>query len=241
MTRKLKALGIALVAVFAMSVVVAQAAQAHEFTASQYPAVVTGGFANAENPDKFTLEGLGITVICSSAVFEGTASGASEELTITPTYGSTSSPSGCKETTFNTEAIVHTNHCAYVFHGATDANEHAAVDVECAAGNAIEVTLPGLGIDLSIGAQAGLKGVHYTNETIGGHKVVKVDTTVSGITVSCTDTAETGLCELIGNGKIQYTGTELVKGYVDTGSAQTGTAKTTPELSMGEQIDVTVE
>ena len=53
MTRNLKALGLTLIAVFAMSAVVASAAQAAlKVTPAEYPAILTGEkFATAEHPN----------------------------------------------------------------------------------------------------------------------------------------------------------------------------------------------
>jgi hypothetical protein len=85
MTRKLKTLGVALVAVFALTAVMASAASAASYTSSTYPTTATA--TSAAGNDVFTTEGG--TVECASH-FVGTLSAASSSLTITPTY------TGCK-------------------------------------------------------------------------------------------------------------------------------------------------
>ena len=81
MTRKLKTLGVALVAVFALTAVMASAASAASYTSSSYPTTATA--TSAAGNDVITTEGG--SVECASH-FEGTLSAASSEWTITPTY-----------------------------------------------------------------------------------------------------------------------------------------------------------
>ena len=82
MIRNLKTLALALVAVLAMSAVVASAVQAApQFTCSVYPCTVTG----SNTAGNETLTTPGGTVQCDSH-FEGTLSGASTQLTIVPSF-----------------------------------------------------------------------------------------------------------------------------------------------------------
>ncbi|HST70742.1 MAG TPA: hypothetical protein VLI94_13935 [Solirubrobacterales bacterium] len=100
MIRKFKALGLAMVAVLALSAIGVSTAQA-QFTASSYPATVT---ATSElGNDVITTEGG--SVECKSQ-FEGTLTEASNTLTVTPTY------TNCKAFGF-TSATVNMNGCKY--------------------------------------------------------------------------------------------------------------------------------
>jgi hypothetical protein len=101
MTRKLKTLGVALVAVFALTAVAASTASAYQYTASTYPTTGTG--ESAIGNDTFTTEGG--TVECKSH-FEGTLSEASTDLTVTAKY------TNCRAFGF-LEAEV--SHCKYTF------------------------------------------------------------------------------------------------------------------------------
>jgi hypothetical protein len=250
MTRKFKALGLALFAVLATSALAAQGAQAaEEFHGSSAPGVITGELhpqfntTGGEHTDKFTIEeGGGLTVECDTAKFEGTqATANTPTVTLTPTYGNTTKPTGCKAGGF--EATVHTQHCAYVFAAATNAEGHGAVEIECqgATENEILVTVPGLGVTLHIAAQKPKGGVHYTNVETAGHKELTTHSTVKEVGTTCTG----GGCFFIGTSfKTRYEGTETIKGFKDVGcTEETGTAKTTPVLAKceGEQINITKE
>jgi hypothetical protein len=249
MTRKFKVLGLALFAVMALSALAAQGAQAAEFRCSSTPCVITGELhpqfntTGGEHTDRFKVEsGSGVTVECDAAKYEGTQpTSPSKTVTLTPTYGSTTAPSGCKAS-LGGEATVHTNHCAYVFSAATDAEEHGAVEVECSGTteNEILVTVPGAGETLHIAAQKPSGGVHYTNTETAGHKEITSHTTVKGIATTCTGIG----CFFTGNATASYEGTETLKAYKDVGCTEaTGTAKTTPSLASceGEQINATYE
>ena len=83
MNRKLKALGVAVVAVLAMSAVVASGAQATKFTAAEYPASLHG---TQPEGAKHSFKYGSATVECSTATFAGTLSEASSEVGIEPTY-----------------------------------------------------------------------------------------------------------------------------------------------------------
>jgi hypothetical protein len=240
MSSKLKGLGLALVAVLALGAVMAQGAQAHEIISTATPYVITAEHDNAAEPDHFVTN-TGVTFFCKNIKLEGTQEGLiRESVTVTPTFGNTTTPSECKETTLETEVIVHTNHCAFVLSGATDVNGDAATEIECSGATENEITLTdaALGVTLHIPAQKPKGGVHYTNIEEGGKKAITIHSTVEGITFTCTPAGSFN-CSLIGS-TAKYTGTEKAKGYKDTGSKQEGTAKTTPSVSEGEQINISV-
>jgi hypothetical protein len=249
MKDKLRALGLALAAIFAMSALIAQAAQAvetteHTFNSEVSPYILTGG-VDPKFADAFTAGS--VTFTCTLVKFEGTVGKQeSDEVTLTPTYGSTASPSGClaggQETTY------HANHCAYAFDSDTvlttkepEEQEHAKAKIECsgATENEITITIPSLGITLHIPAQETIShGVRYTNIGEGSHRELTVHTTLKNIKGTCT-----GSCFLIGLavGEFKtatYEGTETIAGYEDKGTEATGTAKTTPTLTEGAQVGI---
>jgi hypothetical protein len=242
-------LGAALVVASAIGLVMgAHRAQAAEFSSSTSPAVITGeihpNFPNTgeANHQHFTIEsGTGITVECDTTKFEGTQSTSpTKTVTLTTTYGSTTSPTGCKAG--GLEGIVHSNHCAYVFSSATDAEEHGAVEIECSGTteNEILVTVPGAGFTLHIAAQKPNGGVHYTNTETAGHKELTTHVTLRSIATTCTGIG----CFFTGAGTARTEGTDTIKGYKDVGCTPAeGTAKTTPSLASceGEQVNVTYE
>src|SRR6478735_3493688 len=83
MTGNLKALALALVAVFALGALAASAASAADkFTPGVSPAVVTGSGSNNE----FKIVGVGYSIKCNTAKFAGTVKTGAEEITVFPTY-----------------------------------------------------------------------------------------------------------------------------------------------------------
>jgi len=173
MIRNLKSLGIAFVAVLAMSAVVASAAQAvPSYTGSAYPTTGTG--SNLKGSEKFTTAGG--TVECNSH-FEGTlASPGGPTLTVTPSYSS------CEAFGF-LSADVHENGCTYVFHASSriaEGHYSSTVDVSCPGSNKMVITAATC--EVQVGSQTGLSSVTTKNEGTG----VKVVPNVSEITMDVT-------------------------------------------------------
>jgi len=160
MIRKFKTLGLAMVAVLAMSAFVASAAQA-QYTASSYPATATA--TSALGNDVFTTEGG--TVECASH-FEGTLTEASSSLTVTPTYTS------CKAFGF-VSATVNMNGCAYIFD--RESASSSAATVECPAGKSIQVIAGNC--EVTIAAQSPTGSVSTSN----GAGTVNAQANVTGI------------------------------------------------------------
>jgi hypothetical protein len=166
MIRNLKVLGLALVAVFAMSALIASTASAisqGKFTAKTYPAHI---FAS-DTDDVFTV--LGQELVCSHQTFTGVLAAASTDLTVTPEY------TGCENKTNKKTATVTHNECVYTFTAGTVTSAtdvHGTVDIVCPIGKEIEVHVynnhahTSLWCTLVIPTQAGLK-VTYTNEATG--------------------------------------------------------------------------
>jgi hypothetical protein len=173
MIHKFKALGVAMVAVLAMSAVVASAAQA-QFTANSYPTTVTGH--SALGNDVFSVDG---TSVECTGHFEGTLKEASTSLTVIATYSS------CRAFGF-ASATVDMNGCDYVFYST------GSVDLVCPTGQS--VTIQAGNCDLDVVPQTGLKTVDLTNN----HPHVDVQATVTGVTVNATQ--DGFLCPLNGTG-----------------------------------------
>jgi len=200
MIRNLKVLGLAIAAVMAMSAMMASAASAvPQFTASAYPATVTG--SNTKGNEVFTTEGG--KVECDSHFVSHSLEAASSTLTVTPTY------SNCEA--FGLNATVNTEGCTYVFH-ATEAvkinevyNNH--VDVVCPAGKSIKIVAGGGLCRAEIKSQNGLTTVQTTNS--GGS--VTVVPNVSS--VKYTVTTDSFGCPFSGTGEKtdgKYTGHVVV-------------------------------
>jgi len=207
MNRKLKALGLALFAAFAMSAIGAQAASADLFTSADPDSTVLTSSADTEHVFSYSSG----EVKCKVTKFSGTQTGeTATELTITPTY---------EECTFGGEpAAVRTNHCDYKFTTETDEG-HAPVGVECEnKGEHIEVEIiPWNHCTLTIAPQTTGGGVTYTDE--GGEVTVDITAEVEvtrdnpGSHLFCAFIAESG------NGT--YSGSSWMAGYEDEGGPST--------------------
>jgi hypothetical protein len=197
MIRNLKVLGLALVAVFAMSAVAASASSAAQFHSEGANTTFSGGQTTQHRFGTTTG-----TVICSTASFSGEAANATEEsLTITPVY------SGCEfEELF--EVTVNTNGCKYTFHASSATN--GTVDIKgCGTNKYIQVGST-LTCRVRVPEQNGISAVMYTNEGSGANRKVLVTAEVTNLRYE-----ESGLfCANSGtsmeNGT--YTGSTLVSG-----------------------------
>ncbi len=175
-----KILGLAVVAVLAMTAVAAPAAIAAEFTAEKYPVKVTG--TQDPGTNKIVVEGGNLTTECSSTEtkFHGTMEKPTSFLTVEATY------KGCISN-LGSAATIDMNGCDYIFGvgaGATD-TWAGFVTINCPAGKQIEVT-GGL-CNVDIPAQTLLGGVTYTNLTAAKPKKdVTVDMAIKGIKYTMT-------------------------------------------------------
>ena len=241
MTRNLKALGLALLAICAFGALAAQGASAaleHEFHSAVANTIVTG--KNIEGKEKFAVGAAG-TVECNKSIFEAQQTGTevsantfqSDTLTVTPRY---------EECTFGGQpATVSFNHCAYVFDSDTGETEpekevktqHANVEVECGKNEKEEVSR--IEIDTSvctitIGPQVVKHAVKY--EADGSNEsAIKIKSTATKVVTGKVKTTEsqTG-CLLFPTGAIgTYTGVATSECFKDEGSLLTGTEKTTPK------------
>jgi len=168
MIRNLKALGLAMAAMFALSAVGVSAASAAEFHSE---ATHTTLHAEQTNTHVFTTD-VG-TVTCETATFHGTtASKTTPEITITPTY------TGCDlHSIFGEIAVtVNFNGCDYNF-----TEEAQPVHIVCPESKTISVSGPGCKVTVP-GQTVGT--VSYTNTGSGSSRTTDVNATVSGIKYS---------------------------------------------------------
>ena len=186
MPRNLKALGLAVVAVLAMSAVVASAAQANDsFTAAKYPATLSA----TAGASAIGLDAFGTEVTCPSTTFSGTLSGASETQTIKPVFPQTFA-APCHVGTL--PATVTIGSCEFRFHmGATNAGVAAMTsDLVCPTGD-VEIDVyaseaahtagtPICHITFQTTGNQGLSGATVTN----GTNDVSISGTVAGIQVT---------------------------------------------------------
>ncbi|HEX7280184.1 MAG TPA: hypothetical protein VF255_11255 [Solirubrobacterales bacterium] len=202
MTRKLKALGLALVAVFAMSALSAASASAVEFHSEAAHTELRAEQHAGE--DTFSVNAG--TVRCSHATYTGTESSAtSTAQTVTPAY------TGCKAFGF-VNTTIDTNGCTYTF----DSNANN-VDIACPSS---PITVTAFNCWVTVGAQNNIGPVTYTNSGSGSSRDVTVDVNITGISYTqhsksfpgCTNGSFT-------NGT--YTGSATVRGF-NTAGEQVG-------------------
>jgi hypothetical protein len=132
--RNLKTLGLALVAVLAMSALTASAASANPFfTSTSYPQTLATEDTGAE--DLFTVSGNELT--CSGETFSGTLTGKSTGISVTPNYINCKT----KGAAFNNVTVTH-NGCNFEFTVTTTINNHhhgGNVHIKCPVGKVIEI------------------------------------------------------------------------------------------------------
>jgi hypothetical protein len=218
MNRKIKTLGLALVAVFAFSALASASASAALFnSADPVDTVITG---HSETDQVFVATA---TVTCTTGAFKGTQTGAtSATLRIRPTYTNCSSSLGGTTT-------VSTKGCDYVFNSNLTGN-HAPVDIECEAGH--NIIINNSLCTIYIGTQTDIgQGVTYTN--INSKKEVTVNATATSININ---KKEGPFCFLVGSTGT-YTGKAIVKGYADNG-APSGNATDGFTYNEGAQVNV---
>jgi hypothetical protein len=190
MFRNFKVLGLALVAVFAMSAVAASAASAN-FISATTPTILEAN-NTGQGAHVFSTES-GAEVSCTTAAFAGTSEGTSvASVEMHPTY------SGC--TFLGATASVTTTGCNYVFLTA------GGVQVKCETGKTIEVNAAGA-CTLKVGAQSPGGSATYTNSSPN----IGVNANVTGITY----TTSGPLCFLV-SGPGAYKGKATVSGFKDS-------------------------
>lgn len=216
MIRKVKVLGLALVAVFAMSAMVAQAASAtvvnHEFASDATETIIKGTDEPGTN-NVFDVNGA--EVVCATSHFEGTVLGAEvDHVTVHPTY------TDCEF--FGSPATVTTTGCNYTFDSDTIDSEHADVFVECTGTGIVIQTDP---CTIVVGEQTTEPGVTYTNIANGD---VTVKATVPDIEAHSWEGPLCFLLEDEGTITGEYTGEVIIEGINEANNQPTNIAITTP-------------
>jgi len=227
MTRNLKALGLALVAVFAFSAMAASSASAvtDHITVGSVPATLTG--TGSDNVFKIT-NATPLSVECTTARFHATVSSlgvtsvtatAEYEGRINQTPHTVDCDSGLGQVTVNM------NGCDYDLTGETtgldNGSADATVSITCSGTNEIVVEDTTHLCKIKIPAQTPTSGgVVYTNEGAGSSKDIKVTATVTGITY----TTEGSGCKLAGlaaeANNADYTGNVTVKAFEDLSTGE---------------------
>jgi hypothetical protein len=199
MTSKIKALGLALIAIAAIGALALPAAQAGEFDVG----VESGAFfgplevgQSAQLTLKKTASESQFPLKCQTATMEGATVGKKiNEATATATY------SGC--TAFGVAAQVLMNGCKFTLTGAGQPANTAVADVAgCTSGKTIEAKTALCSLD--IGEQAGLSHIVATNISA---QEVTLSATIAGV-------------------KVQQTGAACPDGNLHTGTNGTLTANT---------------
>jgi hypothetical protein len=213
MMRNLKILGLALVAVFAMSSVAASMAAADQFTAEAYPTVLTGKTDPGAAADLFTTTTGNVN--CKSSTYTGTVSAATTTVSMLPSYAE------C--TAFGFPAVIDVNGCTYLFHVMGGSSTEGDVDLECTGGNQVTVTAIGAGTTkctVHVGSQADITGtVKYINTGSGTTREVTLEVDIGGIDYSHTKGTGLGAC----TAGSATNGSLVAKGIV-TGENEAGTA-----------------
>jgi hypothetical protein len=210
MSRKLKTLGIALIAVFALTAVAASAASANTFTSTTSPGKLV---ANQEGTHKFTITGQ--TVTCTKA-----------EFTSVPTFITTPTSTvevhpvyeGCTAFGF-VGANVTTTGCNYKLTAGhlASGKYNLPLSIVCSGSNVIKITVS------TCEAQVG--GQSFPTGNLGSNlptspTTVKLETNLTEIAAKVTKSGI--LCPLtVGEGSkdiSSYVGNTIVKGFNEAGT-----------------------
>lgn len=209
--KSIKTLGLALVAVLAMSAVVASAASAATFMSEGN--VNAKVEADQSTTHTFSIEGNNVT--CTTAHFEtaGEIASPASSVTVHPTY------TGCTAFGF-VGSTVSTTGCDYVLTapGKVEGGKVGGnIEVKCGAGSKI-VIVAGT-CEVTVAAQSFTSGLTFEN-VAGPPKTVTLKAAVTGI--ASTKVKDGFLCPLNGTGAASgtYTGNTAVKGV--SGKTQVG-------------------
>jgi hypothetical protein len=233
MIRNLKALGLALVAMFAMSAVVAAAAQA---TASNFKADSTTENAifkaseDPGNPTQDFLTDFG-DFKCQTVSAEGTAAKTTASVTATNVKyaGHFEGGEECEALSQAFGAEVKFNGCDYVFHAGTSTGTGTSAgtaDIECPEEAVIEVAVAGGLCTVTVPEQTGLGPITYHNVAVEGsnNDVVTLEAEID----NTIDYEGHGLfCETGARFNGDYFGSAVVKAFNHN--------------EVGAQVDATIE
>ncbi len=215
MTRKLKALGLASIAVLAMSAVVASAAQATAgtLTAESYTTTLT---ETQVGTNQWTI-GTGVRVVtCASSLTHGSLAGPAGAVTLRSTYTNCTSTGGLPVTI--------TNSCDYItsWTKVTATTGTEKIDISCPAGKAIVIDVYASAAkhtenvracEYTIEEQKGLVAGEYHMEGVGTGRDLTTTLNVQKI-VTKNAVGSKLLCGIAAGetGTSTITGTETLKG-----------------------------
>jgi hypothetical protein len=234
MIAKFKALGLAFVAVFAMSAVVATAAQATAGTLTTFPAGKTVditaeqvGLHEFKLTDHEVQPGSFASATCSYAHFDGVGaiSTGATQITVTPTYG-THPPQGETCIVFGQPGRITTTGCDYLLKSGTPTGGgwHVTTDLVCTGANTIIIESGTC--EVHIGPQTGLTTSQVTNSGSASPETAMdllLHIKITGI--KYTVTKDSIGCPLKGTGTFtggDYTGTTTVQATDSTTGAAVG-------------------
>lgn len=207
--RKIRALSL-LVVVLAMSAVAASAASADEFTAEQYPLLITGGGEPGQVDQIILTSG---TASCKKTTYTSTVSAPTTTVTVSATYGE------C--TAFGFPSTVHMNGCQYLFHINGGTSTEGKADLTCPAGQEVTVTSISAGTTkctLHFPAQSSVGTLQFTNIGSGSTRELTLAMNLTNIKYS--HTKGTGIAACASGSATN--GTLAAKGLV-TGENHLGT------------------
>jgi hypothetical protein len=185
MTRSLKTLGLALVAVLALTAIAASSASA--FTTFEAPEAGTEAFKGTQSGTA-TFNTVNGSITCTGGTFRGmTTTGAHPEIATSDSNATSGAEVGTKGIEYSgckflgiIGVTVHNNSCQYNFHAATGVVDIVPSTGECATEG---ITFEAAGCKTHVRSQTGLSGVTYTNTGSGTTgRTVTVTPNVSGIT-----------------------------------------------------------
>jgi hypothetical protein len=219
MTRKLKVLGTALIAAFAISAAFASMASADELTSEISPVTITGAGETGAGINKLSFPGVG-TSECTSSTFTATTTTPTTSVTVFPSY------SGC--TSLGFPSTIHMNGCHYVLKivagsGGTFAN----ADIVCPAGKEITITANPAGTRkcvLHIPPQTNRSRIDITNVGTETTRELVFHLELGGLTISSTSGAALGP-----DGLPLGSGLGACPAITSNAGALTGTVKVTGE------------
>jgi len=243
---RIKTINLIFAAAAALAAFAAPQAQASSFDLGVSPAVVTGA-SEAGQEQLFSLQNTAKTVTantkCQVGTLEGTTEGqTTEEITVTPTYGTgkgeSSEAQGC--TTGGIKSQVIMNGCKYTITGAGQVEKTAIVDiVGCTSGKQIEINASLGGCSLKIPEQNGRPHIVFTVVSliplhiIAHFTLFGLKATQSG-GAACPDGAVPETSE-----NLTYSGTFTIKLFKDRGTAQVTRHKHQyTEHLCGEQVNI---
>ena len=193
MIRSYKALGLAMMALFAFGAIAAQSASANPLTVGGGVAkVFVTGTTDKTSVHTLTVEP-GLAVECTHALYSGSAavvSGAVNELTLTPEY------TGCKAFGFATAHVKH-NGCTYTLTTPTKLKTGEVtwgkeqIHVVCPEGKKLEITPTSFGVSVctaSVGSQTPSAG-HLVSRNGETEFELTDEATVEGVTYTSTGSA----------------------------------------------------